>query len=150
MLYRVTELLNSSIYAFSGLIYVFYVDLFNLHFKALGNVLEKEFSDLIAIKPVKTVNGRIEFLNFGTIKTIHLSLCEIHDKINDCVGKVVAFFFFHSTFQLIQHGYSCFLAVVTHDISPEFFHRLFGIAFRLTFVVLVVSVSEKHRREVLL
>lgn len=146
------EILNSFIILFPALVYVLYVDLFNLHLTALREVLEDVLqandSEFSTISTVKTVKTRILPYNLSTLKSIHLSLCEIHEKINECVGKTVAFYVFHATFQMIQHGYSCFLALITHDVNFTFFHRLCAICFRLIVMIFPVRASEKHRKEV--
>lgn len=147
--FRFLELFNASIHVYPGLVFVFYVDIFNLHLRTLRKSLENTLQKLDAERNLILVKSAGELQQLSTIKSIHLLLCETHKQINDSVGTTVAFFLLHAILILILHGYSCFLALISHDFDNfDFWIRINAAVFHVIFLVVIVHASEGHRSEV--
>lgn len=139
-----------------GLLHIFYTELLNFHFKILRETLMRSIDTKDQLKtiynakvPIKLIETRNDFYKFlSNVKHTHLSLWKTCKQIDECIGKTVSIFLFQLAFSLLNHGYRCFMELVS-DANINFYYSIAVISFAFVSLILVVRSSEKPGNEVM-
>lgn len=138
-----------------GFIFMFYVELYNQHLQTIREIIQKIEENgsklfVTVVEPAKFLTEvRSEYEQLSVLKSVHLSLCEIHEEINNCICKTFLIFLIFITYTLVKVGFQMFEFLGNNEVTdPIFVFQLGNFSFLLIYLIIIMHTAEKPRKEV--